>query len=40
MCVSLSANESRVEPVVGFAVQLETEECDAPVAAGVMSTGV
>jgi hypothetical protein len=42
MRVLLSMNGSRrdVEPMAGLAVQLGAEECDAPVAAGVMPTGV
>jgi hypothetical protein len=42
MRVLLSMNGSRgdVEPMVGLAGQLGAEECDAPAATGVMSTGV
>ena len=41
MGVLLSTYGSRrdVEPMVGLAVRLRAEECDAPVATGVMPTG-
>lgn len=41
MRVLLSTYGARgnVEPMVGLAVQLGAEECDAPVATGVISTG-
>jgi UDP:flavonoid glycosyltransferase YjiC (YdhE family) len=41
MRVFLSTYGSRgnAEPMVGLAVQLRAEECDPPVATGVMSAG-
>ena len=38
--LSMYGSRGDVEPMVGLAVQLGAEECDAPVATGVMSTGV
>ena len=38
--LSMYGSRGDAEPMVGLAVQLGAEECDAPVATGVMSTGV
>jgi hypothetical protein len=38
--LSMYGSRGDVEPMVGLAVHLGVEECDAPVATGVMSTGV